>query len=1128
MELNENKNTDQRYLDKLEFNPKLKESWFNFFVSNFRVVFLLIGLITIAGVYSFLQLPRESEPEVKIPIAVVNTMYPGASPLDVEELVTKKIETGISGIKGIDTITSNSSNSFSSVTVEFDPKENLDDSIRKVRDSVTSIKSSLPTDAKEPNVVQISLDDEPVWTIVVTGPYDGFTMRKYAEDMKNEIEKISGVREISISGGDEREFEVSYDPQKLLFYNLSASQANSAIVATNMGIPAGNFDGSKFVYPIRTDARIYSAEEIGNIPVSHADNGGMIFVKDLATVKDTAIKKTTLSRLSMGGSEPQNAVTLSVIKRTGSSIIDTVNSAKQTVDNQLKSMPSGIKYNVTYDSAKLVNDDFNQLSHDFVLTLVLVFGILFLTVGLKEGIVASMAIPLVFFITFVCLSLLGISLNFLSLFSLILALGLLVDDAIVVVSATKQYIRTGKYTPEEAVLLVLNDFKVVLTTTTLTTVWAFAPLLFSSGIMGEYIKSIPITVSITLIASLFVALMINHPLAAFLERIRLTKGVFIISEIALLAVTGISFFFGGLWGYIIGGVLIAIEILAIRWYEKGGREALVVNSELSEKEWASDDAIKEKLRKQDSNADSSLTSRLMHGIFHLDQFLPTYEKYLRKLLATKKTRMTTLVVAFGLFLFAVALPIAGVVKSEFFPPSDSNYIYVDLRAPVGLKLDETDKLIRQVEEKLLTYKNVESFSTIVGRPGPMTYSYSDKSNLASITVTLKDKEKRNIKSYDLADEMRKEIKVDGAVLTIETESGGPPAGSAFEAHIKGDDLDKLSSAAYDLSQKLESIPGVVNVDISLKDSTPDYTFVLDPVKMEENSLNAAYVGSALRMAVSGSDISTVIKDNKEINIVANFGEDSIPTLEDVQNLQILNLKNEPVFLKNVATVQLKPSVDKITRIGQKRTIVLTAGATAKTNSNQILADFQKKIADYKLPAGYTIDYGGQNEQNADSVLSVIRAMVIAMILIVSTLIIQFNSVRKALIILVTIPLALIGTFLGMAIFNVPLSFPGLIGILALFGIVVKNAIILVDKINLNLKSGIAFEESIVDAGKSRLEAIFITSICTISGILPITLSNEMWRSLGGAVIFGLTLSSFFTLFIVPTLYMSLIKEKDRF
>ncbi|MFA6347928.1 MAG: efflux RND transporter permease subunit [Candidatus Paceibacterota bacterium] len=1125
----EESTTEQQYLLNLKFDPNLKKSWFNFFVSKFRIVVLIILLITFAGIFAFSSLPRESSPEVKIPIAMVTTVYPGASPSDVEEFVTKKIETGISGIKGVDKITSNSSNSMSSITVEFGANEDVDDSIRKLKDKVSGIQSKLPDDANESVVTEISLTDSPVWTIVVTGPYDGFKMREYSEDIKDELEKIPGVREINISGGDQKEFEIAYDPDKLVFYNLSADQANSIVKATNIRIPSGNFDGSKFVYPVSVNAKIYTAEELGNLPISHTDSGSIIYLKDLATVKEVAIKKTSLSRLSTEKGQPQDAITISLIKRTGSSIISIVDEAKIKVDAQIKSMPVGITYTVTTDSAKTINDDFNQLVHDFVLTLILVFGILFLTVGFKEGVVASLAVPLVFFIAFACLFALGISLNFLSLFSLILSLGLLVDDAIVVVSATKQYMRTGKFTPEEAVLLVLNDYKMVLTTTTLTTVWAFLPLLFCTGIIGQFMKSIPVTVSITLISSLLIALVINPPLIAFLERTRLTKRIFYIVEALILVLAGISFIIGGVWGYAIGAILLILEFFLIRWYERKGFSILSKNAELSSAERDDDELIKEKIRNQNKSEGTGLANKFMYGILKLDGVLPYYEKYLRKILATRKSRLVTIFGVFGILIISICLPVFGIVKSEFFPSSDSNYVYVDFRAPVGQKLEETNNGIKMVEDKLLNYDEIKSFSTIVGRPSAGTRSYGDKSNQASITIILKDKKDRNIKSYNFADKLRKDLsEINGGTITISTPSGGPPSGSAFEANIKGDDLDKLNSIAYDLSQKLSSIDGVVNVDISLKDSTPDYTFELDPVKMNQNNLNAAYVGTALRMAISGTEISTIVQDNKEVSITAKFAKDKIPTLEDIQNLQILNTKNQSVFLKDVATVNLKPSVDKITRIDQKRTVILSADTTNKTNSNLVLAEFQKKTVGYEVPDGYTIDYGGQNEQNEESVASIINAMGIAIALIITTLVIQFNSFRKTFIILITIPLALIGVFIGMAIFNVSLSFPGLIGIMALFGIVVKNAIILVDKIDLNIRSGISFDEAVIDGGKSRLEAIFITSTCTILGILPITLSNETWTSLGGAIIFGLSLSSFFTLFVIPTLYKMIIGRQERF
>ncbi len=1123
------KSSDLAYLEQLEFNPELRKSWLNFFVVNFRVVILLIVLMSAWGIYSYIKLPRESNPEVKIPIAVVTAVYPGASPSDVEELVTKKIETNISGVSGIDKITSQSTNSFASVTVEFNASEDIDDAIRKLRDKLPAMKDDLPEDANDPQVTEISFDDTPIITFELTGPFDGFVLRGYAEKIQDELEKISGIREVKISGGDEKEFSIAYDPQKLSFFNISLDQANQAVMATNQAIPAGNFQGQEYNYPVRADARFYDAVTLGNIPVSHQENKAIVYLRDIAKVEEKAVEKTIISRFSQNGNPPQNSISISIIKRTGSSILDTVDKAKNTINEQLKTFPAGLTYAPTINMADLIAQDFEQLAHDFIITLVLVVGVLFLVVGLKEAFVAGLAIPLVFFCTFGVMLATGTSLNFLSIFSLLLALGLLVDDAIVVVSATKQYMKTGKFTPEEAVLLVLNDFKVVLTTTTLATIWAFLPLLMSSGIMGEYIKSIPITVSVTLFASLIIALMINHPLAAVLERIRMTKRFFFLIMGLFLILGVFSMSFHNIYGYIFSGLFFFIIIWMFYWYFKKGTPILKQNELLTQAEWKDDKLIKKKLYEQGNYESGNFTQRLVHGIIHFDRVLPIYEKYLNKIILTKKSRWNFIGAVVILFIFSVSLPVLGIVKTEFFPISDAEEIYVSMRASAGLNLEESDKIIQKVEEKLYNYPEIINFSTLVGNPGAGgdIGIVQSTSNTASITIKLSPVKKRERKSYEITDSIRNDIAdIQGATIKVSSPSGGPPAGAVFQAQISGDDLQELDTIAQNLKSILDSVEGTINSDISLKESPAEYTFVLDPAKMELYNLNAALVGMTLRTAISGNDISTIIRGNDDIDVIARFDEDKIPTLDSVQNLQVLNALGQPVYLKDVATIELKPSVETINRIDQKRTVLLTSGATKSTNSNQILSEFQKKMDEkYQLPEGYEITYGGENEQNAESVASILRAMIIAGILIFSTMIIQFNSFKQATIVLVTLPLALIGTFLGLAIFGISLSFPGLIGILALFGIVVKNAIILIDKINLNIKTKIPFKESIVDAGKSRLEAIFVTSICTIFGIIPITLSNELWRALGSAVIFGLILSSFLTLFLVPVLFMTFVKEK---
>lgn len=1125
------KSSDYKYLEKLEFRPELKNSWLNFFVSNFRVVILLIILLSASGIYSYSKLPVESDPEVTIPIAVVVTTFPGASPADIEELVTKKIENEIGGLKNINKVTSNSYNSVSSITVEYNADADLDDSIRKLRDAVNNVKTELPSEADESIVKEISIDDNPMFSISIAGPYDGLTLRKFAEDIQDELDKIPGVREVTVSGGDQREIEIAYDPAKLSTFNLSVSQINQIVASTNSAVPSGNFSGEKYNYSVRTDSRFFDAQSLREIPIFHGQDNSVVFLKDVARVEDRSIEKTVLSRFSQDGNQPQDSVSISIIKKTGGSIVETADASKKKIDEIFQNAPSGMHYDITIDTAKEIKKNFEQLVHDFTLTVILVFGILLLIVGLKEALVASLAIPLVFFATFGVMLKTGISLNFLSMISLILALGLLVDDAIVVVSATKQYLKTGKFTPEEAVLLVLNDFKVVLATTTLTTVWAFLPLLFSTGIMGQYIRSIPITVSVTLIASLIIALIINHPLAAVLERVRLTRRSFFFYIVFILLVVLAGFLFAST---ILKGTILSIGLVAVYWmmdwYFKFGKKKLQQNREIMDLEWKNDDLIKQKLASQGSHENSKFMDRIIHGIVRFDKVIPVYEKYLRLILSTKKNRIKTLAWTFALFVAAISLPIVGIVKSEFFPVTDQELIFINIEAPVGLKLEENEKIISEIEQRLLKYPEIVNFSTVIGSGGSMGGfggGGSNSSYLGEITVKIKEKEQRQIKSYDLAEKIREDIAdIQGAKITVESLRGGPPSGAAFEARIAGDNLDVLAKVADDLKPMLSSIEGVVDSNVSLKDSPADYTFALDHQKMERSGLNASQVGATIRMAISGTEVTKIFKDNEELKVVARFADDKIPNLISLENLQLKNSRNEAVFLKDVAEVKLEPSLEKITRVDQKRTVLLSAGVSGKTAPADVVKEFQDKVFnEYELPQGYEISYGGENEQNTESVESIIRAMVIALVLIISTLVIQFNSFKKSAIVLVTIPLALIGVFVGMAIFGIKLSFPGLIGIVALFGIVVKNAIILVDKINLNMKTGIVFEESIIDAGKSRLEAIFITSICTIAGIVPVTISNETWLALGSAIVFGLLLSSFFTLFIVPTLYFMLVKRE---
>jgi multidrug efflux pump subunit AcrB len=1143
----EKDNSDSLYLSQLEYRPSDGKTWLNFFIKNFRVTILIVLGILLWGGISFYFMPLESMPEVKIPYGIVTVTLPGASPEDVEELVVKKVEAKVAGISGIKQISSSAVNSFATVSVEFRAEEDLKDAIRRLREAVANVKSELPAEASEPNVMEVSYDNTPVWTLVVTGPYDNFTLRTYADMVKDEIEKLPGTNEVTVNGGDVYEIRIVFDPNKLQQYGLSADMVNSVIKASNFSLPLGKMDVSNFEYSIKTESKFENAKDLRNLPIS-GQNGQMIRLSDVAEVVEMAEERNIYDTFSIKGDKPQNAVTLNVMKKTGSSIVDLVDSGKKKVaEMQGTSLPSDIKVETTLDMSTTIREDFNQLWHDGILTIILVTIILFLFVGLKEAFVAGLAVPLVFASTFGLMLIFGITLNFLSLFSLILSLGLLVDDAIVVVQATKQYLKSGKFTPEEAVLLVFRDFKILLTTTTLTTIWAFLPLLLATGIIGQFIRSIPITMSLTLGASFFIAIIINHPMAIILERFRITRAVFIpiivitgVAAVAMLAMTGsgqVNLPVGS-----IGTAIFAVAFFALIFYYRTIlRKKLIENEDLMLQESADPKKIKEKIYHHYLAEDHEKTAwnKLVGGIIKLDKILPIYERALNAVLSSLKKSLIFLLVVGVLFAGAVYLPASGILKSEFMSPTDVTYLYINIEGPPGLITAKTSEAAAQVEKILLGEKSIESFEEVIGTAGVntgggmMTSSANGESNRGQFAINFYSIDERPAsgpgnrveKSYEIAKRLRQETaSITAAKVTVVEVSDGPPSGNDFEARILGDDLKVLESEANKYKDILSQIPGVVNEKTSVSLSPGEFTIHLDPAQMQSHGLTAAQVASTLRMAISGSEITKVMRGGTELSVIAKFDENKISSMDQLKALILVNPRGQIFQLSDIGQISINSSLTSISHIDQKRVVLLSASVEKPHLPADVLAEFQEKIKDKPLPSGYEIVFGGMSETNSESIISILRAMIAAVILIIATLVIQFNSFRKSVLVLATIPLALTGVFYGLTLVGFTLSFPSLIGVCALFGIVVKNAVILVDKINLNLRVGIPYRDAILDAAKSRLEAIFLTSICTVIGMIPLVFANESWAGLGLSLIFGLSTSTFLTLFVIPILYNLLMKK----
>lgn len=810
------KSQESLYLEKLQYDPKLDDSWFAFFIDRKRFLFLLIFIITIAGVLGLRLLPLESNPEINIGMGMVVTTLPGASPEVMEDLVTKKLEKEISKIKGIDTLTSNSQNSVSMISVQFKSNADIATAMRDLKDKVDLVKPKLPADAKDPVVKEVSFDDTPIWTFSLAGKYDGFKLREYANIIQQELEKNPLISEVNISGGDETEYGIFIDPKKLDAYGLTISAINNTLTALNFTIPIGQYDIGSYTHSFNIDERYYTVASLRDLVVAKTGTTGIIRFSDIARVEEVAKKRTTIARLSDKGSHPGPAVTLGVVKKKGGSIVNLVSEGDKTLEKMQDEgiLPKELTITTIVDQSERIKLDLSHLIRDGTITVLLVFFVLFLIIGVKEALVAGTAVPIVFLITFAVMAVFHQTLNFLSMFALILSLGLLVDDAIVVVSAFKTYYRTGKFTPREAALMVLRDYQWVLTSTTLTVVWIFSAMLFMTGIVGKFIFSIPFVITVTLIASLLVALTINPALSAIFS----SKG------------TDVT----GKWAYL-----------------------------------------------------------LEKGFFSLEKLESLYERSLQWIIASKKNMWRFLGFVMILFFSAVALPISGMLQSDFFPKTDADQIFINIETEAGTRLDVTSEVTKQIEELLVREKEIESFSTAIGSQvsiGKSTGGGTNGSNFAGISINLLKKEYgRQESSISIADRLRTEVKtVINAKVSVLEMAGGPPAGADFELKISGEDFRVMGQIAADVKKVLATVPDAINIETSRKPLPLEFRLSFDSTKLALYSLTLPQVSLFLKNTIDGTDATTIYKGDDEIAVRTRYETGSTDTIDKIKDLKVKN------------------------------------------------------------------------------------------------------------------------------------------------------------------------------------------------------------------------------------------------
>ncbi|MCF6268855.1 MAG: efflux RND transporter permease subunit [Melioribacteraceae bacterium] len=1091
-------------------------------IDNRTSVFVLIFAIIIAGVSSYMSLPREAAPDVQIPLIIVATPYFGVSPEDIESLVTQPIEKELNSISDVKEITSSSTEGFSNIKVEFDSGFDIDDALQKVRDKVNKAEKELPDDVEKPQIIELNFSEFPIFTFNISGPLGLVKLKDIAEDMKDEMENISGVLEVKISGGLEREVKVDVDINKLFHYNIRFDDVIDAIQNENKTIPGGSIDIGNSSFLVRVPGEFDRPYIIQDLIVKMKD-GLPVYVKDVAKVEYAFADRSTYARLNGA-----DCVTLNISKQTGSNIIEIADQLKDVISEYELRLPESVEFSVTVDQSNDIRRSVKNLENNIFSGLVLVLLVLFVLLGLRNATFVALAIPLSMLISFTVLSMLDITLNFVVLFALILALGMLVDNAIVVIENTYKFLEEGN----DLLTAAKEGAKEVawpITTSTLTTLMVFGPLMFWPGVIGDFMKYLPITLIVTLSASLFVALVINPVLASKYMKLE-KKG------------EESNSFFGKIFRpikkitHLFGDTLLPRTINA---YEKQLAKVLGAdrdpNTKVNKRNWL--------------GLASIIPFLILYGIINsIPQIPPFVALFLEIVLGVgvilifTNIRLRVLASSFMALIFIINIYGMFGHGIEFFPVVDPERVFVNIESPTGTNITASNRIARNIEKQLSKFADVDvkEYVANVGASNNQFDATTSTPNKSTITIQFVDFHNRLKSSLVTSDEIRDAIvNIAGAEVEVKMEEHGPPVGEPINVEIIGEDFDKLGNLSEDIRNKILTIDGVVDLKDDYDGGRPEIRIIIDREKAALYQMSTTIIANSIRTAINGFTASKYRINEEEYDIKVRLQKDQREDIGVLNSMRIVyntkKGKTLSVPLISVATIEYTTGPGSIKRKDLKRVVTITGNVDASYNANEVLRKVKGMLANYDLPQDYRIGYGGQDEEQKKAEDFLSKAFMIGFLGIMMILVIQFNSFSQPLMIMIAVAISLVGVFIGLTVMAMPFGIimTG-IGVISLAGVVVNNNIVLIDYINILRKRGLSINQAALRAGIRRFRPVTLTAVTTILGLIPLTFGfgfdlytfsiesggadSAFWRPMGVAVIFGLLFGTILTLVVVPVMY----------
>ena len=1036
-----------------------------FFILRPVVGLLLMVLFTVGGIFAYLSLVKESLPDLAIPQATISTFWPGADPQTIEQEVTDKIEKELSSLKGLKKYSSASFDSYSLIAVEFVATADISDSMQRLRSKINDAEAELPRDAEKPTVNQVSVDDRPMLTMVLYGDVDAAILSRTASALEDRLEKVAGVNEVKIGGLRKEAIRIQLVPERLIALGISPTVVRDRIQSANRDMPWGEIESDQLGGALRMVGKFRDVQELKKLPIDRLGQAGRVIrLSEIADVRRDLEREQTRAFLSDDGDPFQRSIEISLTKVPAADALIAIDNAKAAVAEARDSVdwPYGMKVRITTDQSEQIWESLLRVFNNGWQAMLCVFFVLLVMLSWREALIAGLSIPLAFMGALTLIWMFGYTLNEMVLIGMVLALGLLVDVFILMMEGMHEGVYVEKLSFPRSAMWTIRRFALPAFAGQMTTILALAPLIMISGTSGKFIRILPITTIACLICSFIVAIAIDVPLSRYLLR-----------------------------------------------------------------------------RGKSASEQHSFVDRVS---MRASSWLAGWSK--RWTLRTRWTAAMSTLSALSLFVVGAAA--FSTLPSTMYSKRDGRNLGVTIELPAGTTLRKSQQAADVAGEILRQQPYLENVVKLVGSKSPMVQGSLGESlaptkaaYLVGFSCRFRPRKDRDLPAYEYVDGLRQQLagaidqQFAGANVILQAETGEPSAGDPIQIEIVGDSTETLRELSKQVQSSLRDTPGAVDIRDNLGNVQVDIQLRPKREALDFYDISHDELASQVRYAMGDQEVGNFAVGNSDDDLEirmglawpSRLGALGGPTrLSELVSVRVFQKDGSTVPASSVLDSNVGTSPISITRQGGQRSIIVSSKNQTRLPA-EIIADVTPKLEALRTnwPPGYWYRLGGEAEESAEAFGSAGYAMAVALFLVFALLVMLFGSFAQPFIILLTIPLALTGTFVGFYLLRMPFSFTAVIGVVSLIGIVVNDAIVMVETMNDYLRRGYEVVEAAARGGADRVRPILSTSITTIIGLIPLALSDAMWEPLCYAIIFGLIASTVLSLAIIPAMYTLLTR-----